>query len=97
MYENELSELERRFIEATVDQPYSFHEIIECEQGKGLKLRDIFLGNEVDVIEHLGSQRAQKGDVLFARVIQIDHVGMLVGSGGVFFPPGYKIHIIERE
>lgn len=95
IHEEELSNLEVRFIRATVDQPYSFYEILDCEQGKGYTLKDIFLGNEVYVTEKSGSQNAQKGDILFVRVIQIDHVGMIVGSGGVLFPPGYKTHIIE--
>jgi len=94
VHEDELSDLEIRFIEATVNQPYSFYEILECKQGEGFKLRDIFLGKEIYVTERKGSQNAQKGDIFYARVIQIDHIGMIVGSGSVLFPPGYKTDII---
>ncbi len=95
VHEAELSDLEIRFIEAIVNQPYSFYEILECKQGEGFKLKDIFLGEGIEVTERKGSQNAQKGDILYARVIQIDHVGMLVGCSSVLFPPAYKIHIIE--
>jgi len=94
VHESELSDLEIKFIEAVVNHPYRFYEILECEQGRGSKIRDIFLRREVYVTERKGSQNARKGDILYARVIQIDHVGMIVGSGSMFFPPGYKTDII---
>ena len=95
MHKDRLADLKVRFIEATGCQPYSFYEVLECEGGKGFRLRDIFLGNEMYVSEKLGSQGTQRGDILFARVVRIDHIYMLVGCGGIYFQPGNKIHIIE--
>ncbi len=94
-HQKRLSEIEIRFIQLTGSQPDSFHEVIACTPGEGFKLKDILLGNEVDVIEHLGSQAAQRGDILFARVMQFDHVGLMVGSGSILIPPSSKPDIIH--
>jgi len=48
---------------------------------KGLPPEDIFLDEEYDVCERSGSQNAQRGDIVFARVIQVDAVAMLAGAG----------------
>ena len=94
-HQKRLSEIEIRFIQLTGSQPDSFHEVIACTPGEGFKLKDILLGNEVDVIEHLGSQAAQRGDIFFARVMQFDHVGLMVGSGSILIPPSSKPDIIH--
>lgn len=90
-----VSEMERRLIELIASQPFSFHEVRACEPGKRLKLRDVLLEDEVEVIEHSGSQIANKGDILFGRVIQYDHVGLMMGCGSTLIPPASKPAIIH--
>jgi hypothetical protein len=90
-----LDGLERRLIEATSNQPYSFFEVINCEPGQGFRLRDVLQGMEADVIEKQGSKNVRPGDILFGRIIQVDHVVMLVGCGSILIPPNRKPAIIE--
>jgi hypothetical protein len=90
-----VSDRERRLIELITQQPFSFHEVMTCEPGHGYRLRDILLQQEVDVIEHSGSQICQRGDMLFGRVIQVDHVGLMMGCGSTLIPPASKPSIIE--
>jgi len=85
-----LTELERRFLSATIQSPFSFHDVIEVEAGRRLVLRDVFLGTEVNVTEWMGSQHVRVGDIVFGKVIQIDHVGMLCGMGWMAIPPVQK-------
>ncbi|MEA3280152.1 MAG: hypothetical protein U9Q38_06095, partial [Thermodesulfobacteriota bacterium] len=87
--------LQRRLIEAASGRPFSFFEVISCKQGEGFRLKDIFLGIEIDVIEKQGSENARPGDILLARIIQIDHVAMLVGSSSILITPGFKPAIID--
>ena len=94
VHEDELSDLEIKFIETILDQPFSFYEILECQPGRGFKVRDIFLGNEIYVTERKGSQNAEEGSIIYARIIQIDHIAMIVGSSDLLFPPRYKTDII---
>ncbi len=92
---SQLSELERRFIEASIQAPFSFHELIEVSPGDGFVLKDIFLGTSATVIEKMGSQAAQIGDLYFGKVVQVDHVAMLCGSGWVLLPPTSKNEVLE--
>ena len=87
--------LERKIAEAAVSRPHSFYEVLDCWPGKGFRLKDVFLGEEYDVSERLGSEQARCGDFLFARVIQIDTVAMLAGAGTLLFPPSYKPELIR--
>lgn len=89
-----LTDLERRFLTASLTSPFSFHDIVEVDPGKGFVVRDIFIGTEVKVTERLGSRSAQVGDIAFGKVIQIDHVGMLCGMGWVMIPPVQKQFIL---
>ena len=52
-------------------------------------------GGAVDVIEKMGSQNAKVGNMLFARVIQIDSVAMLIGCGSILIPPRLKPEMIR--
>jgi len=90
-----LDPLERRIVEAALEEPLSFHEVIACRPGEGFTLRDILRGRETEVCERLGSESVQPGDILFARVIRIEQVGMLAGCGDLFFPPDFKPQVIE--
>jgi hypothetical protein len=94
-YSKRVSDQERQLIELISQQPFSFHEVMTCEPGQGYRLRDILLGQEVDVIEHTGSQLCQRGDILFGRVVQYDHVGLMMGCGSTLIPPASKPAIIQ--
>jgi len=90
-----LDGLQRRLIDATSEQPYSFLEVISCKPGHGFRLKDILQGTVTDVIEKRGSENARPGDILFGRIIQVDHVAMLVGCSSILIPPNRKPAIIE--
>jgi SEC-C motif/Antitoxin Xre/MbcA/ParS C-terminal toxin-binding domain len=90
-----VSEMERRLIALIADQPFSFHEVVACEPGKGYRLKDLLLEHAVEVIEHSGSQLCKPGDIIFGRVIQYDHVGLLMGCGSILMPPASKPSIMQ--
>jgi len=90
-----LDKLQKRLIDAASGKPFSFFEVTSCQQGEGYRLKDIFQGIETDVIEKQGSENARPGDILLARIVQIDHVAMLVGCGSILIAPNFKPAIIE--
>ncbi|MDW7679878.1 MAG: SEC-C domain-containing protein, partial [bacterium] len=92
---HELSAMERQFIELTVNQPYTFYQVIDCNPGYGFRLKDLLTETELDVIEKSGSQNVPKGCVLFSQVIQYENVGMAIGTAPVIIPPAYITNIIE--
>ncbi|RQV98814.1 hypothetical protein EH221_01310, partial [bacterium] len=90
-----LSAMERRFIELTVNQPYSFYEIIDCDPGNGFRLKDLLVGTEINVIEKSGSQNASPGYVLYGQAIQYENVGMMIGTAPILIAPGFIPDIIQ--
>ena len=92
---NRLNQLEAQIIEATARQPFSFYEIQETQPGRGYRIRDILRGTVSDVTEKKGSESSRRGDILFARVAQIDSITMLNGCGTVLIPPKMKPELIR--
>jgi hypothetical protein len=90
-----LNHLEAQIIKATARQPFSFYEIQETQPGRGYRLKDILRGTVSDVIEKKGSETARQGDILFARVAQMDSIAMLIGCGTVLIPPKMKPELIR--
>jgi len=90
-----LDKLEKRLIDAASGRPFSFFEVTSCQRGEGYRLKDIFQGIETDVIEKQGSENARPGDILLTRIVQIDHVAMLVGCGSILIAPNFKPAIID--
>lgn len=90
-----LDSMERKLIKAHSRRPFSFFEVVECRPGKGFLLKDIFTGEQTDVLERSGSESTQPGNILFGQVIKIDHVGMLISSGRFLIPPRLKPELIQ--
>ena len=89
-----LDPLARRFLEACHAAPFSFHDIVRCEPGKGFVLRDIMSGEERHVIEHRGSGNAKPGDILFAQVVVLDELAQIEGCAPLLIPPIHKAPIL---
>lgn len=90
-----LDPLERRLYESINRKPYSFWEVVDVEPGRGMVLKDVLMGTQIDVEERMGSQSVMPGDLLFGRAVSIDSLGMLAGLGTFIIPPGRKPDIIQ--
>ena len=90
-----LSDTEKALIAAISYAPFSFHEVIRCEPGRGFLLRDVLTGEEIDVLERSASKDAREGDILFGRVATVGEISMLFGCSSYAFPPEYKPSIID--
>lgn len=90
-----LDPIARSYVEACCAAPFSFHEVVDCRPGHGMRLRDVLLGTEVDVTEKTGSQTLRVGDIVFARVVPIEGIALIEGIGPAAIPPMRKPEIIE--
>ena len=90
-----LDSMERKLIKAHSRRPFSFFEVVECRPDKGFLLKDIFTGEQTDVLERSGSKSTHPGNILFGQVIKIDHVGMLISTGQFWIPPRLKPELIQ--
>lgn len=92
---SQLDRLQKQLVEAILDQPFSFYEVMSCRPGEGYWLKDILRGIETEVYERQGSENARPGDILLGRVVVVDQVGMLFGCSSILIPPNWKPEIID--
>ncbi|MBI2320428.1 MAG: SEC-C domain-containing protein [Betaproteobacteria bacterium] len=90
-----LDPLARRYLEACGEAAFSFHEVLRCEPGQGVRIRDVLSAREIDVIEHLGSRQFSVGDILFAHPVTVDGITVFDGMSPVPIPPQHKVELIE--
>jgi hypothetical protein len=72
-----LDPMECRYIEACLPEPLTFFEVMENFPGEGFILRDILTERELRVTEKSGSEKANRGDILFGKSATIDDVTIL--------------------
>jgi hypothetical protein len=90
-----LGELERAILHLSIYTPMSFYEVLQCKPGFGMRLRDVFLGNEVEVEEHAGSQGLRPGDILYAQLCRLPEVTAVSRMGPHALRPGLKAELVE--
>ena len=74
-----LSADERALLEQLIGEPRRLWEITDVEPGQSLTLRDSRTGDVVRVAERVGSQDRAPGELLLARVAQLDDVNQIIG------------------
>lgn len=95
--ENHLTPSEHRFLTATLNQPFSFHEVLKNHPDYGFLLKDILTEEEHYVLEKSCSRLAHPGDILYARIVAIDSICLMVGCGATPLLPIQKIEILDLK
>lgn len=85
----------RRYREACLAAPLSFHEILRCEPGRGFGARDLITGVECEVREQSASRSMQVGDILFGSLVPCDGIVLLESCAPCSIPPIHKIEIVK--
>jgi len=90
-----LDPLLERYLGACVATPFSFHEILRCDPGRGLRTREVLTGEEHEVLERSASESMTAGDVLFGQLVPIEGIALVEACGPYALSPAEKIAIIE--
>jgi uncharacterized protein YjeT (DUF2065 family) len=90
-----LDPLLRAYLEACDAAAFSFHEILRCDPGRGMRLRDIMTGEEREVAEASGSSTLQRGDIVFGLVADTEALALLEGISAFAIPPACKASIVQ--
>jgi len=90
-----LDPLLRRYLAACLETPFSFHEILRCDRGRGFRTRDVITGEEHEVLERAASESMQAGDILFGQLVPIEGIVLLEACSPYALSPIDKIPIIE--
>jgi hypothetical protein len=89
-----LPELERQLLELSISQPVSFYEVLRCDPGHGMTLRDALIGGEAEVEEHSASKSMRSGDLIYAQLLRLPDVTALNRMAPIAIPPDRKAEII---
>jgi hypothetical protein len=94
-YPGILSELERLILEQAITQPLSFYEVVRSDPGQGLRIRDVLIGGEVEVIERTASQTLRPGDLAYGQLCHLPEMVTLGRLAPHVIPPGSKVAIVR--
>jgi hypothetical protein len=94
-HDDELSSIERAFLEAASTSPLSFYAVTRVERGREIALHDILTGADVVVREQTASQTVHPGELLFTRVITLDSVSIMSGCAPLVIPPRWHHTVLD--
>ncbi len=94
-YENKLNNDEKQLIKGISHKPYCFWEIVDVTPGREMDIKNIITGREITVVERMMTTQVRPRNIIFSRVVTVDGVGMLIGTGRVLIPSRLKPALIE--
>ncbi len=90
-----LDPLLRSYLESLLTEPFTFFEVLACDPGREMILRDVMTREERAVTERAASQGVRRGDLLFGQLASVDRLTMLEASNAFAISPMEKAVIIE--
>jgi len=85
----------KRYLEACVGAPFTFHEILSVEPGRGFRAREVFTGEERNVLERSASRTMESGDILFGQLVTVEGITLMDACSPHVLPPGDKIGLVD--
>lgn len=85
----------REYLEACLDAPFTFHEILEVEPGWGFKAREVFTGEHRAVLERSASRTMAPGDLFFGQLVTAEGITLMEACSPHSLSPEDKIQLIE--
>jgi hypothetical protein len=94
MMGSRLPALESLILEQATTQPLSFYEVIRCDPGERLLLRDVLIGGETEVIERTASEQLRPGDLSYGQLCKLPEVTTLGRLAPLRISPRHKAAIV---
>jgi hypothetical protein len=94
MMGSRLPELESLILDQATTQPLSFYEVIRCDPGERLLLRDVLIGGETEVIERTASEVFRPGDLGYGQICKLPQVTTLGRLAPLCISPGHKAALV---
>lgn len=90
-----LEPLLERYLEVCLEAPFSFHEILRCDAGRGFRTRCVLTGDEHEVREATASRTLGVGDVVYGQLVRIEGIVVLEACSPYALTLMDKVAIIE--
>lgn len=91
---DQLSDLERLFLEQAATQPLSFYEVLGNKPGERMEIRDVLIGGDAEVTERTASRTLQRGDMIYAQLWNLGEYAILGCTAPLGIPPKRKADVI---
>ena len=91
----ELDPLLSRYLETCTYSPLSFYEVVQGGSGKSVNCRDVVIGSEYQAFEEVAAECLKAGDIVYARLVEIDGISLLEVIAPVVFPAVLKPTIVN--
>jgi SEC-C motif len=89
-----LEELELLILNQATTQPVSFYEVVHCDPGERLVLRDVLIGGETEVVERTASKIFRPGDMGYGQLCKLPEVTVLGRMAPLCILPARKVEIV---
>src|SRR5882762_3722269 len=86
--------MELLLLEQATTQPLSFFEVLWCEAGERIGLREILTGMETEVVERSASRTLQKGDIVYGQIWNLQTISIVGCMALMCIPPSWKGEVI---
>lgn len=92
-----LAPLLRRYLEACLETPFGFYQVVESDPRNSFGARDMFSGIQIEVIDRLASASLKDGDIMFARLPFLDGIWVMDAISPVTFPSSFQSHLVNSQ
>jgi hypothetical protein len=92
-----MDQLVYRYLSACLDSPFGFFEILSCDPGHGMQMREILTETTCEVLERSASGSLTPGDIVYGMVVECDGISMLEASAPVALPIRLKTVIVDQR
>jgi len=90
-----LGNLDLAILCLSIVTPISFYEVLRCEPGAGMTVRDVLIGGETEVEEHSGSRLMHAGDILYGQLCRLPDVTVLSRLAPTPLRPSRKAELVR--
>lgn len=92
-----LSKDERLYFEACRKSTFSFYQIKGAKPSQSIHVKDLFTGENLIVIEKLGSESVKEEQVLFAKVVTVKGHTCFDSMAPFAFPAHFAVQVIDLK
>lgn len=89
-----LSELEVLVLNQAISRPVSFYEVVRCVPGQSAVLRDILIGEEIEVEEHAATHTMRHGSLVYGQIWILPEVATLGRLAPSVLPTERKVDVV---
>jgi hypothetical protein len=90
-----LDAFSRRYLEACVEEPFSFYEVEDVTPGQGLEMEDVLRGERRYVSERSASGMLRPRQLVWGHVISLESLHLFAGMGSIPLEPIDKLEIVH--